>query len=55
MRDCFKALNALPRRERRNLIARVRARKNLAGFFSDGDTVLENALSDKYPGDINTP
>ena len=55
MSDCFEALNALPRRERRKLVARVKARKNLAGFFSDGDPALDNALSGKYPGDITTP
>ena len=55
MSDCFDALNALPRRERRKLIARVKARKTLAGFFSDGDPALDNALSFKYPGDISIP
>lgn len=55
MSDCFFALNSLPRREIRKLIARVKQRKMLAGFFSDGDPALDNALSEKYSTDLSTP
>ena len=58
MLDCFEALNALPRRERRKLIQRVKARKSLTGIVrdnSESDPALENALKEKYPDNIYAP
>ena len=56
MFDCFFALNALPRRERRQLVARVKARKSLAGFINEDDSVhLDKALQEKFPGDLSVP
>ena len=54
MSDCLEALNALPRRERRKLIQRVKMRKSLAGIESDNNA-LAGALKEKYSGNIYAP
>ena len=58
MLDCFEALKALPRREHRKLVQRIKARKSLTGIVRDNgesDPALENALKEKYPDNIYTP
>ena len=56
MNDCFEALNALPRRERRRLIHRIKVRKSLVSIESDNSAVNQ-ALKVKYGAnrDINAP
>ena len=39
MSDCFEALNALPRRDRRRLIHRIKVRKSLVSVESDNSAV----------------
>lgn len=54
MIDCFEALNALPRRDCRRLIQRIKTRKSLASIESENNT-LARALKDKYSGNIFAP